>query len=96
MRSCTAYTAICCWHGQTQTVRGHLVNESDRVASGRARGRRADASAHDRSRHNRRDLELEDRHELARLYCQQGKTAAAARLVEPVLDRFTEGHDTAI
>jgi DNA-binding winged helix-turn-helix (wHTH) protein/predicted ATPase len=42
-----------------------------------------------------RSFELRTATSLARLYCQQGKTAAAARLVEPVLDGFTEGHDTA-
>ena len=42
-----------------------------------------------------RSFELRTATSLARLYCQQGKAAAAARLVEPVLDGFTEGHDTA-
>ena len=42
-----------------------------------------------------RSFELRAVTSLARLYCYQDKTAEATRLVKPVLDLFSEGHDTA-
>jgi predicted ATPase len=42
-----------------------------------------------------RSWELRAATSLARLYCQQGKPVEAVRLVKPVFDWFTEGHDTA-